>query len=355
MEKTIKVKTVGKNFAESSGVILYETPDTILVFRPELHGGGVRGYLVRYKKGRTENWSDLNENNFTKIHLEAKTKIEIELKTNAIKKLQQSIYENQKIVNQGIKYGETEYVVAEKNKVIYVDDKNKFQVFHKILEKEYTDDFWRLLTESEPELATRLSIGHILSGKQKVLDELRERLTRKYPETEGPSSWQQWIYLNNWLFGLNYLKAIQKNKINISGIIPDYIFISPDNFIDVLEIKLPEEDVIVEDKNHPGTYKWSSKANEAIGQIVNYLGEIDRLQGELKREIKRVYRLDVSFVKPRGFILIGQKDGWDEFKKEALRKLNFAMHGVEVLTYTDLLYRGEELIQMYKNKEEVED
>ena len=81
--------------------------------------------------------------------------------------------------------------------------------------------------------------------------------------------------------------------------------------------------------------------------------KINKLQAELGREIHRVYGIEVSFVKPRAFILIGKKDGWSKYKLEALRELNFALHGVEILTYTDLLQRGGQIAEMYK-KEVVE-
>ncbi|MBI4226318.1 DUF4263 domain-containing protein [Candidatus Roizmanbacteria bacterium] len=348
MNKIIKTKTLSRNFAESSAVLIYKTPETILIFKPEVHEGGVRGYLIRYKKGGKEAWEKLTEEDFTKINLENLTKVEIELKTESVKKLVEAIKEREEIVKQGIKDGVQEYVVAEKDKVVVVDNDTKRQVFEKILSKGYSDEFWSLMQESEPELANRLSIGYIQSEKQKVVLKFQTRLNEKHPENSGSDSWQEWIYTNNWVFGLNYIKVIEKTKININGSIPDYIFLTADNFIDVLEIKLPEEDVIVEDPSHPGSYKWSSKTNEAVGQVVTYLGEIDRLQNELKREIKRIYKLDVSFVKPRGFILIGKKDDWDDFNKEALRKLNFALHGLEVLTYSDLLQRSREIVNMFK-------
>ena len=37
----------------------------------------------------------------------------------------------------------------------------------------------------------------------------------------------------------------------------------------------------------------------------------------------------------------------NEAEKEAFRKLNHSLHGIEVLTYTDLLKRGENLIKVY--------
>jgi hypothetical protein len=346
--KKIKTTKVGRDFAESTWVRLEQTPETLVIFKPEIHPGGVRGFLVRYKKEHSADWSLLKDRDFAKAQLEPKTKVEVELTTEAVARLRQAIDERTKIIGLGIKSGN--YVVAESDKVVVVDDATKRAIFDSLLRKGYTDEFWSLLRESEPELATRLSVGHIYAEKIDTLKELRRRLAAHYPETAGPTSWQRWIYDNNWLFGINYVRTIEKAKINISGGMPDYLFLTADNFADVLEIKLPSEEVIVEDKNHVGAYKWCPKTNEAIGQIVTYLSEIDRLQLELEREIKRMYDITVSFVKPRGFILIGMKEGWDQFKRDALRKLNFALHGIEVVTYTDLVQRGTEIAQMYKNE-----
>jgi len=99
---------------------------------------------------------------------------------------------------------------------------------------------------------------------------------------------------------------------------------------------------------------WSSKASEAIGQVVTYLHEIELHQLELKQKIERAYRdkfgSGIFSIKPRGFILIGTKEGWNEEMLEAIRKLNYSLHGIEVITYTDLLTRGREIIEMYSRK-----
>jgi hypothetical protein len=346
--KKITTHKVGRDFAKSGSVLLEQTPETVLLFKPEIHSGGVRGYLVRFKKEHGKEWMNLTQEQFEKITLLPKQKIEIELNTESLGRLTQAVMAHAQIIEQGIKNGTKEYVVAEKDKVVIVDDQTKRDIFQKLLEKGYTPEFWKLLEESEPELATRLSAGHLYSEKQKIVTELADRLTRQYPEVRGVDSWQSWIYENNWLFGINYIRAVERVKINIAGSMPDFIFLTPDSFADVLEIKLPEEDVIVADPSHVGAYKWCPKTNEAIGQVVAYLGDIDRTQSELQREILRVYSVNVSFVKPRGFILIGKKDGWDKFKLEAFRRLNYSMHGIEVITYTDLLQRGKDIADMYK-------
>lgn len=131
---------------------------------------------------------------------------------------------------------------------------------------------------------------------------------------------------------------------------PDYLFPTVDGFLDILEIKLPSHEVIIADSSHPGSYRWCGETNRAIGQVVNYLNDIERLQLELSRAIKREYGRTVFVIKPRAFIVVGTKNDWGEPRREALRKLNYSLHGIEVLTYTDLIDRGREVIDRYTRK-----
>lgn len=206
------------------------------------------------------------------------------------------------------------------------------------------DDFWNLITGTEPELADKLSARYLQTQRKKTISDLKSRLTKKYPETSGDDSWQSWIFDNNWLFGSNYQSPIEKQKINISGVMPDYLFPTIDGFVDILEIKLPDDEVIIVDGNHKGSWKWTSETNVAIGQVVNYLSEIDRLKLEIEKNIKSEYKKEVSLLKPCAFILIGNSENWDTTKYEALRKLNHSLHGIEIITYFDLVQRGESFI-----------
>lgn len=185
---------------------------------------------------------------------------------------------------------------------------------------------------------------------QTRIEELKDRLTKVYAETKGKNSWQNWIFDNNWLFGINYQPPIEKQKINIAGSMPDYIFPTLDGFLDILEIKLPTKEIIVKDKDHNGAYAWSSDTNKAIGQVVTYLSDIELYQLHLREEIKRVYGQDIYLIKPRAFILVGNKDNWKEEQHKALRKLNYSLHGIKVISYSDLLQRGKEIVDNYTKK-----
>jgi hypothetical protein len=132
------------------------------------------------------------------------------------------------------------------------------------------------------------------------------------------------------------------------------LFPSFDGFLDILEIKKPNHEVMREDSSHPGSFMWASEANKALGQVVNYIHQMELNQLQLAQRINREYREELGIqlftIKPRAYILIGQSNGWSEIQKEVLRKLNYALHGIEVLTYTDLIRRGEGIIDLYTRK-----
>lgn len=337
----IITKSVGAGVAKTTPIKLDFTPETRTNFYPTIHSKGICGSIVKFKKDKKSEWKNLHPYDFSSHTLNVNEKINIPISTEALNKLVEEITARKEIVEGGVKYGSHEYITIEKNKVVIIDDKNKKQLLEQILDKGYSDEFWKMITGSDPELANKLTAGHLQLQRKNTIEELRVRLTKKYPETRGSDSWQSWIFRNNWLFGSNYQNPIEKQKINITGIMPDYLFPTIDGFVDVLEIKLPADEVIEQDTNHPGSWVWTDETTKAIGQVVNYLGEIDRLRREIEAEIKKKYKKDICLLKPRAFILIGDSKDWDFEKREALRKLNHSLHGIEVITYFDLVQRGE--------------
>ncbi len=332
----IKTESVGKSFAKTNPIVLDATSTTALVFDPQIHDGGVRGHLIRLKKNKDDKFEKPEEVDFRTLKLGEGVKIE--LGTQQLKRLLEGVSSRELIAKkEGISNGKSEYRLLKPNEeTLVVSDKNKKDIIKQILDSGYSEDYWNLLSSSSPELADKLSFGHIQWKRKIVIDDLKQRLNSNHKphETIGDDSWQNWIYKNYWLFGVNYFDVLQKTKINIKGIMPDYLFLTMDGFIDILEIKLPSMEVIEEDASHPGSWIWSKDANKAIGQVVNYLNEIARCQLEIENSINR------SILKPRGYILIGNSENWSKEKKQGLRKLNHALHGIEILTYHNLVQRG---------------
>ncbi len=345
MSEEIQTQSVNRGVAITNPVTLLETPELRIVFFPTVHGAGVTGSVVKFKKDKKSKWSELQAGNFKSHALAPMEKVDIPLNTEVIKKLVEAIKTREEIVDSGIKRGEHDYVTVEKNKIVIIDDLNKKSAIEQIMTKGYSDEFWQLLTANEPALADRLSSGRLTALRQEILNELKTRLeVGSHHETKGADSWQSWIYENHWLFGANYQTPIEKQKINITGVMPDYLFPTIDGFVDLLEIKLPKDQVIVSDTHHAGSWKWTDETNIALGQVVNYLSEIEKNHYQIAESIRKKYGAEVSMLKPRAYVLIGNSESWNLEKKEALRKLNHSLHGIEVITYQQLLTRGEAYI-----------
>lgn len=198
-----------------------------------------------------------------------------------------------------------------------------------------------------PANVEREIIQNFVSHYEKSLIEFQERLKKDYKETIGDSSWQNWIQQNFWLFGANYRQPFPKEKVGFSSI-PDFLFATLDGFLDFLEIKLPKHKVIVRSESHPGAYRLSPEANEAVGQSIQYLSEIEKNQYQIAEKIQQDYEINLSTIKPRAIILIGMSDDWSTQERTALRKLNNSLHAIELITYTDLLERGKHMIKIFK-------
>lgn len=340
VERKIRTKTVNRNVAKADPIKLVVTPETRVGFVPTLTPKGVRGKLVKYRKTRSGEWQDLKQKDFENHSLKPSQKVTIDLSTEATAQFLHGLKALEIISKQGIQSGETDYVVSEVSKTFILNDANKAPLLKQILEKGFSEEFWDLLSGNEPDLADRLARGRIQQARAETISILVERLTKDYAETSGEDSWQKWIFENHWLFGANYQKPIEKQKVNLPGSMPDYLFPSIDGFIDLLEIKLPKHDVIKTDPSHRGSFVWTPHTNKAIGQVAFYLSEINRLQLEIEKLIFETENRRISMLKPRAYILIGNSKSWSELEHKGLRRLNDTLHGIEVLTYQELVQRG---------------
>jgi len=341
----ITTKSVGYGFARvEEDFILDEQPMSRIVFRASIHNKGIRGKLIRQRRFSKEDmWVD--DQSIKIRDLEEGEGFNIELKSGAVAEFYQAIRKLASILKeQGVKYGENEYTVIDAESLV-ITDENIVGYLKKILDEGYSEEIWSQLAEDDPDLLTKLSISRVQEQKKQVVQEFKKRLSEGvYSETTGNDSWQKWIFERNWLFGINYQEPVEKAKINLSGIRPDYLFPTLDGFVDILEIKLPQEEVIFKDSSHKGSWRWSSETNMAIGQVVNYLAEVDRMRLDLERELMKELGLELLILKPRAYILIGDSKDWNNDKKEGLRNLNSSLHGITVITYRDLCDRAEHLV-----------
>ncbi len=187
-----------------------------------------------------------------------------------------------------------------------------------------------------------------LTVYEQDLDSYKARLTKKYKETSGPNHWQGWFKGHSWILGPSYLDPIEKKKVGFEQI-PDFILPTLDGFADILELKLPQHEVIRSDPSHAGSWFWSPDASKAIGQASNYIHEAEDNRAKLKEKLSDALGIELAFVKPRAFVIIGVDDDWSAPQKRAFRNLSSTLHGVEVLTYSDIQRRAEAIIKLLKD------
>ena len=222
MNQTITTKSIGKGIAEADRIVLEEKPLSKLIFKPQIHNQGIRGFLIRQKRNnKYEEWKD--EQSIKLRDLTDVDGVHFEIPSEGVKNLFLGIKQLGAILIQnGIEYGENHYTVVDDPNSVIITDENKIQYIKKILEAGYEEETWKNIVELNPNLATKLSYARIQVERKKVLDELQERLKKDYSETKGDNSWQNWISKNNWLFGVNYKQPIEKARINLSGIMLDF-------------------------------------------------------------------------------------------------------------------------------------
>lgn len=158
---------------------------------------------------------------------------------------------------------------------------------------------------------------------------------------------QEWVYNHLWVFGPYYIEAAKQDITRDNDKI-DFLLKRYDAFYDVIELKLPSchlFDGIEGPVNSPSRENpISSEVKNAISQVIKYLEEY-----ELDKA-NRYYANRQLVHKPKAIIVIGRRD---DKTNTALRTLNHYFHGIEVLTYDDMLDIGNGLIDMFERSRKI--
>ncbi len=302
---------------------------SIAILERYLHKSGDIGVILAIKRYKRIDGEQVNDD----------PKKNISLQNGELKNLLEYLAENIEPFRKGLQ----KYLTVDLKKVKLTPDQI-LEIITSLSAKE-VDQIVKSV-ESTPQLlivANAVKFNHY----QDVLKEFEERLKSNILEDSGPNSWQKWLTVNHWIFGSNYKSPIPKENINIEGAKPDYLFPTLDGHVDCLDIKKPNiPDIIENDDDHVGTFRWSKEVNSAIGQVVNYLYELDdnRLKlGEL---------LGLDIVRPRGIIVAGRSDKWTIDQSRFYKKLSFSLHGIEVITYDHLLARAKGMLDILLKKDE---
>ena len=184
-----------------------------------------------------------------------------------------------------------------------------------------TDDFYRLLSLQKMDIAVE-RLENILSG-----DYINE------------VSIQKFLRENIWMFGNDYVFVVEENKINANNIL-DLIPQNIESYIDIIEVKLPNEKLFAFDSSHHNYYP-TSNLTRAISQTQNYVFELENKVNDEKYQQKN----NCKIIRPRGIILYGSDIELNDDEKKYLRILNASYHNLQIVTYQQLLEKAKNTIK----------
>lgn len=187
-----------------------------------------------------------------------------------------------------------------------------------------TDDFYKLISLQKMEIAIN-RLEEIIRGDYKNEVEI-----------------QKFLKDNIWMFGNDYVFIVQDNKINTGNIL-DMIPQNLESYVDIIEVKLPNEKLFNIDSSHQNFYP-TANLTKAIAQTQNYIFEFEnKTHDNMYQQMN-----NCIIIKPRGIILYGSEQDLIDEEKKYLRILNASYHNIQIITYQQLLEKARNTIAFSK-------
>lgn len=132
--------------------------------------------IFHQRKGKNDTWEDVESIN---LHtLKAGEGVKLRLGCSETKALFDHLSEAFQIGAQGVQRGHQKFVVAsDQDVVIRAGLESKYIL--KLIEQGLSEDIWRQLVESDPDLATKLSMARIQTNRIESLREFEESITQE--------------------------------------------------------------------------------------------------------------------------------------------------------------------------------
>lgn len=352
-DETITTRSVGRGFAEvAEAFLLDETTRTRTVFQAQIHAGGVRGQIIRYRKGEN-NSEEIVPVNFNQLH--ENDGIKIELSTEAAKKLDEAFAKlTQLLRQQGVQYGEHQFSINDAGALV-ITDANKASVVRGLLEQELGEEFWEQLAQNNPSLATKLSWAKIHENRAAALGEFEESIN---DVSKNESWWQDFFSRNKWIFGygLNYqiLDGVQEqpqysgaNITGTGGQRGDFLerTVAEVSFTVLVEIKKPLTDLLNTEYRN-GAWSVSEELAGGVSQLqTNSLRwEVEGSTTDANRDL--VENEHGAFtVRPKSILIIGRSSELDtRDKKKSFEVFRRNLKNPEILTFDELLERAKFIV-----------
>ncbi|HET7085383.1 MAG TPA: Shedu immune nuclease family protein [Rhizomicrobium sp.] len=181
----------------------------------------------------------------------------------------------------------------------------------------------------------------------KTLKQVAETLASAIKKNYSENWWQDYIKANILIIQQGYIDAITKMNVAIGGTkFPDFVLVTHDNYLDIMEIKKPDTPLLKHDASRDNYY-WEPEITKAIVQVENYIENVSSKAADVRGYIKDKHKIDLKVVRPRGIILAGNASKMTEQKqRDDFRLLSLSTKNILFVTYDELLNRLQNYIKV---------
>lgn len=194
-----------------------------------------------------------------------------------------------------------------------------------------------------------LNVVNLLKAKTqiKTLKQLATDLKKALDASYAESWWQTYIKKNILIIQQGYISAIEKMNVAIGDTkYPDFMLVTHDNYLDILEIKKPNTDMLKHDIGR-NIYYWDKELAKAVIQTENYIEYVQHQADAVRNYIRDNHSIELKVVRPRGIILAGDTRKFSTQKEhDDFRLLCQSTKNIMFVTYDELLSRLENYIKV---------
>ena len=351
--------STSKHTATVSDRVLSESTTTRKVLRSELvdneknPDATVRITIVHQRKKKGDEWEDLPSDSLAK--LKAGEQAKMSLDTQETLRLYEELQAVSKIYEEkGILWGRKQVVVGFDAEVLKVPPQRR-NVIQALLDQNHSEEVWRQLVDTHPDLATKLTLARLQQKRAAALEAFEQSLRKNL----GEGYWQRFFEKNTWIFGYGlkyqFLHTVQPQPhyggtavTGRGGEKGDYLTASSGDmrFTVLVEIKKPETDLLCSQEYRNGVYAPSDELVGAVSQLQVNCRKWEIEGSGLEQNIEALRDENIFTVSPKGILVIGCTDQLDDNNRRNSFEL-FRRNTVnpEILTFDELHQRARYIVE----------
>ncbi len=314
--------------------------------------------ILHQRKGRNDSWEDEEAINLQTLR--AGEGVRLNLGCRGTKALRSALEQAYSIGQQGVQRGISSFIVAGSDDVV-IPAGAEARYIRQLIDQGLSEDIWEQLVETNPDLATKLSLAKIQTDRIAVVQEFAAHIENN----DSEKFWQQFLSHNDWIFGfcLSYHfttmvdREVYVGGTNINGCngeLCDFMAMSDGNarFTSLVEIKRPDTPLLNSRPTRGTTYGVSKELTDAVAQVQTYCHSWGT------NNTRESFNFQTSnnsvTVLPQGILVIGntsELDNEDKIRSFELFRRN--LHNPEIITYDELLARAKFIVKYNECFEEI--